>query len=349
MKLKLVCGVLVVCMIFFVTSGCSKKENTDGSDSEVIQDTISVLVLTLEEQDFLEYGEYYGNVQGINEATIICYAGGSVEKIFVKEGAYVKKGSSLARIDADRITAGYETAKLNEKIAKDNHERLKRHLEAGNASQVAVDQAHLGWLNSKTKRIEAEKALKGALCTAPIGGIVTSRFIDLHQELAPGTPAFTVTQLHKVKVTIGIPESEIEGVKEGNEAEVSFSIHPGRTWRGKVNRITREASKVSKKFKAVLHIDNKDRTIKPGLTAYVKLSLLESRNQIVVPTSAILTEGKENYVMVMENNKAVKKNIALGASNKNQTVVRSGLDKGSHLIIKGHHILSDGSLVKIVN
>ena len=349
MKLKFVYVVVGVCLTFLVLSGCSKKENSDGSDSETVQDTIPVSVLTLEEQDFLEYGEYYGNVQGINEAKIICYAGGSVEKIFVKEGAYVKKGSSLARVDADRIAAGYETATLNEKIALDNHERLKRHLETGNASQVAVDQAHLGWLNSKTKRIEAEKARKGASCTTPIGGIVTSRFIDLHQELPPGTPAFTITQLHKVKVTIGIPESEIDGVKEGNEAEVSFSIFPGRTWNGKVSRITREASKVSKTFKAVLHIDNKDKSIKPGLTAYVKLNLLESKGRIVIPTGAILTEGTENYVMVMEENSAVKKSIKLGVSNKNQTVVKGGLEIGSDLIIKGHHILSDGSLVKVIN
>ena len=348
MKLKLVCVVVIVCLTLLVLSGCLKKENLDGSESETLQDTVPVSILTLEEQDFLEYGEYYGNVQGINEATIICYAGGSVEKINVKEGARVKKGASLARIDAARITAGCETAALNEKIAKDNYERLKKHLETGNASQVAVDQAHLALLNSKSMRIEAQKAKKGALCITPIEGMVTSRFIELHQELAPGTPAFTVTQLYKVKVTVGIPESEIEGVKEGNEAEVSFSIFPGRIWRGKVSRITQEASKMSKTFQAVLHVDNKDRAIKPGLTAYVKLNLLESKNRIVIPTSAILTEGKENYVMVMESNKAAKKNIVLGTSNKNQTVVKSGLDEGSYLIIKGHHILSDGSLVKVI-
>lgn len=349
MKLKFTFAVCAVCLLFLVLTSCSKKENSNGDASETVQDTVPVSIVTLEEQDFLEYGEYYGNVQGINEATIICYAGGSVEKISVKEGAYVKKGSSLAKIDADRIATGYETAQLNEKIAKDNYERLKRHLEAGNASQVAVDQAHLQWLNSKTARIEAEKARKGALCITPINGIVTTRHIDLHQDLPPGTPAFTVTQLYKMKVTVNIPESEIEGVKEGNEAEVSFSIYPGRIWKGTVNRITREASKISKTFQAVLYVDNKDKTIKPGLTAYVKLNLIESKGQIVIPTGAILTEGNENFVMVMEGKKAAKKNIELGVTNKNQTVVKSGLESGSILIVKGQHILSDGSLVKVIN
>lgn len=349
MKLKYAYLVFGVCLLFLVIANCSKKENPGGNENETVQDTVPVSVVVLEERDFLEYGEYYGNVQGINKATITCYAGGSVEKISVKEGAYVKKGSSLARIDADRIATGYETAQLNEKIAKDNHERLKRHLEAGNASQVAVDQAHLQWLSSKTQRIEAEKGYKGALCTTPINGIVTSRFIELHQELPPGTPAFTVTQLHKVKVTIGIPESEIDGVKEGNEAEVTFSIFPDRTWKGKVYRLTREASRISKTFQAVLQIENSDRKIKPGLTAYVKLILKKMESRIVVPTGAILLEGENNYVMVMEKNRAVRYDVETGETNNNQTVISKGLPSGSALIVKGHHIVSDGTSVKVID
>lgn len=338
-----------ICVTLLVIAGCNKtaKEEHNGNNSK--QDTIPVSTLIVEPQDFLEYGEYYGNVQGIKEATIICYAGGNVMTIAVKEGDYVKKGNSLARIDADRISAGHETAQLNEKIAKDNHDRLKKHLEAGNASQFQVDQAHLQWLNSKTQRIEAEKARRGALCITPINGIVTTRHIEPHQEVAPGSPTFTITQLHKVKVKVGIPESELEGVKEGNEAEVSFSIYPDRTWKGRVSRITREASKMSKTFQAILHIDNPKRVIKPGLTAYVKLTLVKKAGQIVIPTNAILTEGKENYVMIMEENKAVKKVIETGVTNKNQTIVAGGIEQGAALIIKGHHIVSDGSLLKVLN
>jgi RND family efflux transporter MFP subunit len=338
-----------ICLVLLIIVNCNKTAKEENSDNQIKQDTIPVSTLTVEPQDFLEYGEYYGNIQGIKEATIICYAGGNVEDISVKEGAYVKAGTSLANIDAERISAGYETAKLNEKITRDNHERLKKHLEAGNASQYQVDQAHLQWLNSKTQRIEAEKARKGALCITPINGIVTTRHIEPHKELAPGSPTFTITQLHKVKVQVGIPESELEGVREGNEAEISFSIYPGRAWKGRVHRITQEASKMSKTFQAIIHINNPKRVIKPGLTAYVKLTLVKKTNQIVIPTNAILTEGKENWVMVVENNTAVKKSIETGVTNKNQTIVTGGLDQGSALIIKGHHIVSDGSVLKVLN
>ncbi len=338
-----------IILVLLVMSNCNKDTKNENSDTQIIQDTIPVSTLTIEPQDFLVYGEYYGNIQGIKEATIICYAGGNVDKISVKEGAYVKEGTKLAHIDSERISAGYETTKLNEKIARDNHDRLLKHLEKGNSSQFQIDQAHLQWLNSKTQRIEAEKALKGALCVTPISGIVTTRHIEPYQELAPGSPAFTITQLHKVKVHIGIPESELEGVKEGNEAEISFSIYPGKTWKGKVHRITREASKMNRTFQAILHIENSKRDIKPGLTAYVKLTLVKKADQIVIPTNAILTEGKKNYVMVMKNNVANKIIIETGVTNKNQTIVTSGLEQGSALIIKGHHIISDGSLLKVLN
>ncbi len=349
MKLSVIrIGIPTLLLLLFVLS-CTKKQENTPEETQIAQDTIPVSVISIKNQDFAQFGEYYGNVQGINEATIICYAGGQVEKISVKEGNYVKKGKSLARIDAEKFNTAYETAQLNEKIAKDNYERLKKHLITGNASQFQVDQANLAWLNSQTTRIDAQKAKKGALCIAPMSGIVTARFIDRYQEIAPGTPAFTVTQLHKVKITIGIPESEIEGVQEGNEAKISFSIYPGRTWKGAVHRITREASKMSKTFQAILYFDNPEKLIKPGLTAYVKLTLAKKANQIVVPTNAVLADGTENYVMVVNNNSALKKTVTLGENNKNQTIVTSGLETGSSLIIRGHHIVSTGSPVKVIN
>ncbi len=340
---------LILTSLFLSFSSCSKKDNKKSIDDQSKQDTIPVKILTIEPQDFNEYGEYYGNIQGIKEAMIICYEGGKVEKINAKEGKRVKKGDRLAHIEIDRITATYETALLNEKVTKDNYDRLTKHLETGNSSQFEVDQAKLQWLNSKMNRIDAEKARKGAFCVSPLNGIITTRHIELYQELQPGSPTFTITQLHKVKVQIGIPESEIEGVKEGNEAQISFSVFPGHTWNGKIFRLTREASKISKTFQAILHIDNPDHSIKPGLTAYVKLLINKKENQIVIPTSALLFEGKSNYVMAIENNKAVRYDVETGKSNNNQTVILKGLSSGSSLIVKGQHIVTSGMIVKVMN
>ena len=106
---------------------------------------------------------------------------------------------------------------------------------------------------------------------------------------------------------------------------------------------------MSKTFQAILHIENSDRKIKPGLTAYVKLLLKKMESRIVVPTGAILIEGENNYVMVMEKNRAVRYDVETGETNNNQTVISKGLLSGSALIVKGHHIVSDGTSVKVID
>jgi RND family efflux transporter MFP subunit len=304
--------------------------------------------MELERRSFTEYGEYYGKVSGIREATLVCVGGGRVSSLGAREGQWVKEGASLGRIDAEKAVTAYETAKLNEKVARENVERMKKHLEAGNASQVRVDQTELAWLRAKSALIDARRLREGALCITPIAGTVVTRHIELDQELPPGSPTFSVAQLHKVKVAVGIPESDIAGVEAGGEATVTFDIYPGRTWTGKVRTVARKADPATKKFDAEIVIGNKDRTILSGVTARVKLGLRSFEEQVVVPTDAIRTVGTEHSVMVVQEGRARKRLIEMGAANATHTVAKQGLEPGAKLIVAGHHLVGNGTPVKVI-
>jgi RND family efflux transporter MFP subunit len=308
---------------------------------------VAVQVLTVEPSDFVEYGEYYGKVAGLEEKTLLSAAGGSVEAISVREGDLVAKGQSLGRVDSARVRTAYETALLNERIARENHGRQKQFYDDGNASRLAVDQAELAWLNSKSALLEAEKMLEGAMCVTPIGGVVISRFIELHQELAPGSRTFTVARLDRVRIAIGIPEQEIAGVSIGSEAEVSFAMVPGRTWRGSLTRVSREVSAETLTFQAEILVDNPDRAILSGITARVRLKSRPLRNQIAVPSQAILTSGDQAYVMVEQDSRARKVPVVPGPTDNTRTVILDGLGAGSRLITEGNHLVQDGSEVKV--
>jgi RND family efflux transporter MFP subunit len=311
------------------------------------QAPVAVEVLTVQPSDFVEYGEYYGKVAGLEEKTLISAAGGAVEAIAVKEGDPVFKGQSLGRIDSDRIRTAFEVAQLNERIARENHLRQQQFFQDGNASRLSVDQAELAWLNSKSALLEAEKMLEGALCITPIDGVVTSRFIELHQEVAPGSRTFTVARLDRVRIGIGIPEQEIGGVSIGNEAEVSFAMIPGRAWRGRLARVSKEVAADTLTFQAEILVDNPDRAILSGITAKIRLRRHSLKNQITVPSQAILTSGEETYVMVEKDNRARKLPVVPGPADNTRTVILQGLPAGSSLIIEGNHLVTDGAQVKV--
>jgi membrane fusion protein (multidrug efflux system) len=332
--------------------GC-QKPSTAVNGIEVSQteshSPVAVQVLTVLPGDFVEYGEYYGQAGGWTEKTLVSLAGGSVEAIYVKEGDAVTKGQALGSIDIEKLRTACEVARLNERMARENHARQRQFYADGNASRLAVDQAELAWLNSKGALLEAEKMLEGALCITPIDGIVLSRFIELHQELPPGSRTFAVARLDKIRIEIGIPEQEISGIAVGNEAEVSFAMYPGRTWQGRLERISRELSPETLTFRAEVRVDNPDRKILSGITAKVRLKRHSLKNQIAVPSAAILTSGEETYVMVEEGNRALKVPVVPGPTDNARTVILRGLAAGSRLITEGNHLVQDGAQVRVKN
>jgi RND family efflux transporter MFP subunit len=349
MKPAPIAGAAITALALTLMGGCGNKNATpEAVETNNAVDTIPVKAITLQPRDFTVRGEYYGRVSGVEEARLVCAGGGRVEKLNVAEGAYVKAGQRLGDINADEAVNAYETAKLNEKIASDNHERLKAHLADGNASQLAVDQARLNWLNAKSALLKAATVRRGALCITPISGTVINRHVELYQELPPGSPTFTIAKLHTMKIGIGIPEHDIADVTIGNEAEVRFDLFPDRVWKAKLVRLAREISPQNRTFTAELHVGNKDGDLVSGLTAYVNLNLRSLSDQVVVPADAIRSEKKESFVMTVKNGRARYRAVELGPTNETHTVILSGLDAGERLIVGGQHLVSNGTPVTIM-
>ena len=341
--MKKIGTILIVLLVLFSCSGGDKS-----AEETKVEKVVPVKVLKVSASSFVEYGEYYGEVSGIEEAHLISFTGGKVESINVKEGDFVKKGTSLGSVNGQQGRTMYDIALLNEKIAYDNYLRQEKFLKTGNASQLIVDQSKLGWLNSKNQTLDAERAMNGALCITPIDGTVVARYIDVHQEIGPGMPTFSVSNMDKLKVSFGVPEKDVAGIDIGNEALIYFDIFPNKTWEGKLVRLDKKASPKTLTFQAEVEIDNPEGLLISGITAKVELKRQNLKEQIVVPSVTILNQGMEKYVMVAEGKIAKKYEVEVGSSNKNQTIVLNGLSNGAMLITEGNHIVVDGSSIKVL-
>ncbi len=333
-----------------LTGGCARKApQSQPAVAAPTLDTIPVTTIIVQPRSFVEFGEYYGAVSGIQEVNLIAYGGGKVEKVFVKEGASVNAGDTLAHVDAEKAATLFEMALLNERIALENFQQAQKNLSDGTMSQLSVNQLNLAYLTAKQQRIDAQRNREGALCIAPFAGIVTARRIEPYQDLPPGNPTFTLAQVRQMKVVINIPEGDIAGVREGNDATISFSALPDANFSGKVYRVTRAASDMTKAFTAEIHLDNPKSAIKPGFTARVLLARRTLNNQIVVPTRAVLSKNEESFVMVAHDNRAVRASVVLGPTNRNESVIVRGLAPASALVVEGSHLLVDGSPLRIIN
>jgi RND family efflux transporter MFP subunit len=327
--------------------GCSGEE--DGPAQVEANSSVPVEVVRLESRPFTVYGEYYGEVSGLEEVELITVSGGRVNAVNVSVGDSVKAGDSLARIEAEKAIQQYETAVYNERLAQENFDRQKRFLQEGNSYQLAVDQAELALLQSKTALLDAEKVRDGALAVTPIDGTVVTKQIDLYEELPPGEPTFVVSNLSRMKVRVGVPEADIAGVLSiDGTAEVTLGALPGRVWHGEVISFSRRRSERSLTFQVEIHIDNSDHAILSGTTAKVRLPLRTIEDAVVVPSSTLVTRGENSYLVVADGAVADLREVVLGPSNERETVILQGVTAGEEIISRGINQVDEGSEIRII-
>lgn len=309
---------------------------------------VPVRVIAAERRDFVEYGEYFGETRGISQATLSVGAGGRVSAILVDEGDRVSAGDSLAEIDRERAETRHRTAVLAEKLARENYEREQRFLREGNSFQLKVDQAHLDWLQARSNLLDAERLRDDALAVTPISGTVVARHIEVNDELEGGDLTFHLADLSRMKITIGVPEADIAGVRELNRAEVRFSSFPDRSFSGVPTSFSRLRSDRTLTFRVTLEIENPEELILVGQTARVRLELRRHPDVVVVPNRAVFIRNNRSYVMVVEEGIAHEIPVETGVSDSTGTVIRDGLTEGNLLVADGFNRLGDGSLVSVV-
>ncbi len=148
------------------------------------------------------------------------------------------------------------------------------------AEDVAIAQAQV-------RQAEAAVALAdvqlGKLAlTAPRGGVITERPLNVGELAAPGAILLNLGDLDQVTLTVFIPETQIGRVKPGQAARVSVDAYPGQTFQGTVTFIRPEAEftpknvqtqeeRVNLVFAVKISLDNPDHRLKPGMPADVEI------------------------------------------------------------------------------
>ncbi len=152
-----------------------------------------------------------------------------------------------------------------------------RELRAGpRPEEVAMAQAQVAQAQAALRTVETQIA-KMAL-TSPHSGVVTSRSANEGEAALAGTTLLTVADLDEVKLTIYVPEDELDSVYIGQEVEVRVDSFPGRAFPGTVASIAQQAEftpknvqtekdRVNMVFAVRVRLPNPDHLLKPGMPA----------------------------------------------------------------------------------
>jgi len=182
---------------------------------------------------------------------------------------------------------------------------------------------------------------------SPLAGIVGRVYVDIGQNVNDKTPIALVVDIDQVKISLDIPEKYLPKISLDQEAKISVDAYPKEEFSGKVSKISPMVNLENRAAPIEITLDNQDHRLKSGMFASVSLIIEKHASVPVILQEAIMGKEPDNYVYLIENNKAVTKKITLGIHDGPYYEVREGLKEGDLVVIVGQQRLYDNAPVTV--
>ncbi len=238
----------------------------------------------------------------------------------------------------------YKSAETNLKVAEANLSEVKRGAreEQKRASLAQVRQAEAGLE-------EVEINLKDSLVKSPINGTVSQLNIERGELVSAGQPLLRVINLEEMLVEIDLTAESVSRITLGDKVNVRPEIMQHYI-EGEISSISPAADLESRTFRVEVKIDNLDRRIKAGMFAAVQLTKGEAGDAVIVPIDSVVDLNTDSpFIFVVENNRAVRKEIEIGIITDTQVEVLKGLEAGKKVIVKGQNRIEPDAEVEVIN
>ena len=299
-----------------------------------------------------------------------------IEKLYVEKGDFVKKGDLIARLEDDTIRAQISEAQASLRTTKaklsqveadlgvveKDRSRMKRLVKKQAVSQQKMDQIdarHEAILAGKKLAIaQVERAVaslkllkllhKDHQILSPIDGYVSARYVDPGSMSDTKKALIRVSGEETVKIKTTITEQDYPKIKKGMRAELRVDSFPGKTFEGSVSVINPTLDPATRTGEIEIHVPNKGLILRSGMFTHIRLLMGVKETMVINKDALIRLPGTGSYyVYVVEDKKAIMKNLKIGALQEDYAEVKEGLSVAEHVVVKGHNRLKDGMAVEI--
>ena len=325
-------------------AGCgnSGKKEAQQTAAEVVKENPVVSVEQVHVREVPQIATYTSTVQAYVKNNIAPQMTGRITKINAEIGDFVKKGQILAEIDKAQLLQ----AQLQLQNKEVELQRLKSLYEAGGLSKSDLDAIELAYNVAKT---QVDNLMENTILRSPIDGVVTARNYDAGDLYGMSAPIYTVEQIVPVKLLVGISESDYTKVKKGDAIEITADAIPGKVFYGKVEKIYPTIDPATRTFTVEVVVDNKYKTLRPGMFARVAVNF-GSNNNVVVPDVAVVKQqgSGERFIYVLnEDGTVTYQKVVLGRRMGAEYEVLEGLKDGARIVTGGQIRLKDGVKVTV--
>lgn len=328
------------------------EEAIDGLDT--VEKIPLITTFKAKKEQFKHFLEIQGNVDTKDNLIISPEYSGILTQVLVKEGQRVSKGQTLAKIDDGGLTQQLAQLQIQSELAKTTYERQQRLWDNKIGSEMDFLSAKSNYEAQNEVINQLKKQMKKTVVIAPFSGVIDDVITEQGSVVAAGqSPLMRIINLNNMYIETDVPESHITNITKGKNVTVEFPIL-GKSIDAKIRQAGNYINPVNRTFKIEIAVPNRDKKIKPNLTAKLKINDYNNEHAILIPQSIISENAAgEQYVYIVQNktseNKAtvVQKIIKTGYTEGDVIEVLEGIDDNAEIIMEGARTVKVNQTVEI--
>ncbi len=322
-----------------------------------------------------------GYVVARRKAVVSAKIQGRLASLKVEEGSRVQEGEVFARLESTDYEAAVERSRAAVQHAEADLAEYRRQAriadslarqevgsrDAAEAAQSRVRLAEAALAQARADLDYNQAQLRNTYITAPFSGVVVKKMAEVGESVAPIPPGVNIStasgaivalaDLATLEVEVDVAEANVARLGPSQPAEVSVEALPDKTFRAVLRQIIPTADRTKATVQVKVTIIDKDRNLKPEMSAKVTFlerqkpqqtaAKREATRQVTVPSEALTTRHGKPVVFEVVDGKAVERAIETAGEYRGHATVRQGLGGSEILVANPPEKLKNGDPVKI--
>ncbi|NYH18636.1 efflux RND transporter periplasmic adaptor subunit [Paraburkholderia bryophila] len=367
---RIVIAALVVIVILAIAIvQAIRKRSAPAAATETVSSIVEFApddLTTVSRRTLSETLPLTGSLRAITQAAVKSKVAGSALDVAVREGDTVKTGQILAKIDARDYVARAEQSRGQMAamsgqldIAKQTLDNNRVLVEKGFISKNAFDTAQSQYEIARANLDAARAALSSSnlslddtVVRSPLDGQIATRSVEPGEKVAVDTKLFDVVDLRTLELEAPVPVGEIGRVRIGQPVSIAFDGIDTPV-QGAITRINPAAQPGSRSIMVYVQVANPAGTLRVGMFGTGTIAVGSRQNVLVVPATAVRTDGARHSVYALVGGKLVEQPVQTGATGDadgdSWTEITSGqLNVGERIVKNNLGSLRIGSTVHVV-
>lgn len=329
--------------LFFLIACGAKKEEPKKPQQRPVPKVDGYIVRT---ESFAESIEVPGSIVANEVTEIHPEVSGRIIRLNVREGQFVSKGASLAKIYDGDLQAQLRKLQAQLAIANTNESRAAQLLKIEGISKQDYDATFLTVRNLQADIDIIRTEIAKTEVRAPFNGKMGLKEISPGAYVTPASVIATLNQVSTLKVDFSVPEKYTSRIASGQI--VNFSIEGNdKVYTARVVATESNVNITNRSLTVRAVVNSGTQALLPGSFAKVTINFAPRANAIFVPSQAIVPTARGKQVIIYNNGKALFNNVEIGSRDSSRVEVTSGLKGGDTILVTGIMATKPDSKVEI--